>query len=259
MGFEGFIHARRQNFYKFIKSAAGSFTINNNFIHLQACISFLMKSIFKNIQVIELSTVLAGPAVGMFFAELGARVTKIENKLTGGDITRQWKLPTESKSEKVSAYFASVNYGKKSLFLDFNNEKDKQKLYKLIAEADIVISNYKKGDAEKLGMSYKDIKKIKRDIIYGHISGYGINSKRVAYDIVLQAETGFMSMNGDERSGPLKMPVAVIDMMAAHQMKEAILIAIINRLKTGKGAYIKVSVITQARVAIIDSPSKIFW
>ena len=191
----------------------------------------------------------------MFFAELGAKVIKVENKLTGGDVTRQWKLPSESKSEKISAYFASVNYGKKSIFLDFNNKQDKQKLYKLIEYADIVISNYKKGDAEKWGMDYSVLKKIKPDIIYAHISGYGTHSDRVAYDVVLQAESGFMAMNGNKISGPMKMPVAIIDLMAAHQMKEAILVAMINRLKTGKGAFVTVSLYDSAIASLANQGS----
>ena len=77
-----------------------------------------------HLNILELSNVLAGPAVGMFFSELGANVIKIENKQVGGDMTRKWKL-AEEKQEKPSAYFCSVNYGKKHEFLDFNNEKDK--------------------------------------------------------------------------------------------------------------------------------------
>ena len=77
----------------------------------------------NHLNILELSNVLAGPAVGMFFSELGANVVKIENKIAGGDITRKWKLANE-KYEAPSAYFCSVNYGKKHKFLDFNNQKD---------------------------------------------------------------------------------------------------------------------------------------
>ena len=103
-----------------------------------------MNSIFKNLKVIELANVLAGPAAGMFFAELGATVIKIENKSTNGDVTRSWKLPSENPKADSSAYFASVNWNKKSLFLDLKKESDKAVVLDLIKDADIVISNYKK-------------------------------------------------------------------------------------------------------------------
>ena len=214
-----------------------------------------MKSFFKDLKVVELANVLAGPAVGMFFAELGAEVIKIENKLTGGDITRSWKLPVEDKKLKTSAYFASVNWNKKSIFLDLNYKKDKQKVYDLICDADIVITNYKKGDDKKLGMDYATLCKINPKIIYAHISGYGENSNRTAYDLVLQAETGFMFMNGTPTSGPVKMPVAIIDLMAAHQLKEGILLALINKMKTGKGSKVTVSLFDSAIASLANQAS----
>jgi len=214
-----------------------------------------MTKIFKDLKVIELANVLAGPSVGMFFAELGARVIKIENKLTHGDITRGWKLPSEPLDSEISAYFASVNWKKKSIFLDLTNSVDKKKVLKLIADADILISNYKSGDDRKLGVDYKSIKKINPSIIYGHITGFGKDSNRVAYDLVLQAEAGFMSMNGTRESGPLKMPVAFIDLFAAHQMKEAILVGLINKLKTGKGGYYSVSLYDSAVASLANQAS----
>ena len=81
----------------------------------------------ENLNILELSNVLAGPAVGMFFSELGANVIKVENKLSGGDMTRKWKLPSE-KSQNTSAYFSAVNYGKKHVFLDFTNKNDRKTL-----------------------------------------------------------------------------------------------------------------------------------
>lgn len=199
-----------------------------------------MDKVFKDLKIVELANVLAGPAVGMFFSELGADVLKIENKLNGGDVTRTWKLP-EEKNKKISAYFASVNYNKKSIFLDLTKESEKKKVLKEIKQADIVLVNYKPGDDVKLGMDYASLKKINPGIIYAHITGFGTTTKRTAYDLILQAETGFMSMNGTPESGPVKMPVALIDVLAAHQCKEAILIALLHKSKTKKGAYIHVS------------------
>ena len=108
---------------------------------------------FKELKILELSNVLAGPAVGMFFAEMGASVLKIENKLTDGDITRKWKLPSESEQD-ISAYFSSINYNKKYLMMDYNNQKERSSLENHIKECDIMITNFKNGDAEKFKLTY---------------------------------------------------------------------------------------------------------
>lgn len=181
---------------------------------------------FSQLKVIEIASVLAGPSVGMFFAEHGARVIKIENKLTKGDVTRSWKLPTEPKDATVSAYFSSVNWNKEYVFLDLSRSTDRREVLNLIRDADILIANFKHGDAEKFELDYAQIKRINPRIIYGEINGFGTESDRVAYDLILQAETGFMSMNGTPTSGPVKMPVALIDIMAGHQLKEGILTAL---------------------------------
>ncbi|MBL4592911.1 MAG: CoA transferase, partial [Flavobacteriales bacterium] len=195
----------------------------------------------SNLKVIELASVLAGPDVGMFFAELGAKVIKVENKLLNGDVTRNWKSIDEDKNAKVSAYFSAVNWHKEYLFLNLKNKYDQEKVYDLIKEADIVIANFKPGDDIKLGMDYNTLKNYNSNLIYGEINGYGSNSKRAAYDVVLQAETGFMSMNGNESSGPIKMPIAMIDVLAAHQLKEGLLLALLKKEKTGKGSLVEVS------------------
>ena len=200
----------------------------------------------SNLKVIELASVLAGPDVGMFFSEMGAEVIKIENKLIGGDVTRNWKSPTEDKSATVSAYFSSVNWNKKSLFLNLKDKKDKQQVYALIASADIVITNFKPGDDKKLGMDYQSLKIYNPTLIYGVINGYGSKSDRAAYDVVLQAETGFMFMNGNSNSGPIKMPVALIDVLAAHQLKEGLLLALLKREKENKGSLVEVSLYDSA-------------
>lgn len=195
----------------------------------------------KDLVVLELASVLAGPDVGMFFAELGAKVIKIENSKTNGDVTRTWKLSSENKTANVSAYYSSVNWNKESLFLDLKLENDIAKVHELVKKADIVIANYKKGDDVKLKMDYKTLKKINPTIIYGSINGFGSDDKRVAFDVVLQAETGFMSMNGTPESGPIKLPIALIDIVAAHQLKEGLLVALYNRTKNYKSVFVEVS------------------
>lgn len=201
--------------------------------------------------VVELASVLAGPDVGMFFAELGAKVIKIENKKTAGDVTRKWKTPNEvDNKENISAYFSSVNWNKEHHLLDLTDSQSIQYVYSLIKEATIVIANFKPGDDKKLKIDEKTVRNINPNIIYGEINGYGRADDRVAYDVVLQAETGFMAMNGTPESGPLKMPIALIDVLAAHQLKEGLLVALLNKQKTGKGAFVEVSLYDAALASL---------
>ncbi len=196
---------------------------------------------WQNLKVVELASVLAGPLVGSFFAELGASVIKVENKLLGGDVTRSWKLSSEDPNSKVSAYYAAANFGKESIFLDFTNAADYQTVLDLVQSADIVIQNFKPGDDLKLKLEAKRLLKLNPKLIVGCINGFGKESTRQAFDVVLQAETGFMYMNGTPDSGPVKMPVALIDILAAHHLKEAILIALIERGQNGKGQILHIS------------------
>ncbi|WP_027418378.1 CaiB/BaiF CoA transferase family protein [Crocinitomix catalasitica] len=196
---------------------------------------------FKDLKIIEVASVLAGPSVGLFFAEMGAHVLKVENKKTGGDVTRSWKLPTEDKNNGISAYYASVNTGKDVIFLDLTVQSDLEQLYQEISSAQILIANFKHGAAEKLGLDFATVRKYNSRIIYGEISGFGSESDRVAYDLILQAESGFMSMNGQPDSSPVKMPVALIDILAGHQLKEGILVAM-YRQALGKIQAVKIEV-----------------
>lgn len=210
---------------------------------------------FASLKVVELAGVLAGPSVGMFFAELGASVLKIENKNTGGDVTRSWKLPAENKSSSISAYFSSVNFKKKYFAADFHNSKDIEFVMRQIGDADIVITNFKKGDAEKFGLHYLALKAQNSKLIYGEISGFGEDSDRVAYDLILQAESGFMSMNGTENSGPVKMPVALIDILAGHQLKEGLLVALLKREQSKRGCRVHVSLLDSAISSLANQAS----
>ncbi len=209
----------------------------------------------RDLKVIELAGVLAGPAVGLFFAELGAQVIKVENPNTEGDITRKWKLPSEDPDLPASAYFAAVNWNKQHIFLDYSSNTDLQQIYLLIQEADVLICNWKMNDAIKYQLDHDTIKKINPDIIYGNISGFGENDPRVAYDIVLQAETGWMFMNGVPETQAQKIPIAIVDLFAAHQLKEGILVAYINKLKTGKGSYVSVSLFDAAVASLANQAS----
>ncbi len=198
-------------------------------------------SIFKKLTVIEAANVLAGPAVGMFFAELGATVIKVENLKTGGDTTRHWKLPSEENDSDVSAYFSSVNWGKRSIGIDFSKPEGYAVLLDLVRRADVFLQSFKAGDAQRFKLDYPTLRTVNDRLIYADITAFGEKDERPGFDAVLQAETGFTGMNGTEESGPLKMPVALIDLLLAHQLKEALLIALIERMQSGQGSYNTVS------------------
>jgi len=201
----------------------------------------------KELKVLELASVLAGPGVGQFFAELGAQVTKVENLKTGGDVTRTWKGRDEQTDDR-SAYFCSVNWGKKSVAVDLSSAEGKSIVQKLASKSDVVIASYKPGDAEKLGVSYQQLITNNEQLIYGQITGYGSDSDRVGYDAVIQAESGFIDLNGEKDGEPVKMPVALIDILAAHHLKEGLLLALLKRDRTGEGSLVEVSLI-QAAIA----------
>jgi len=209
---------------------------------------------FSKLIIVDTSTVLAGPSVGTFFAELGATVIKVENA-SSYDVTRTWKLPSEDKNAPISAYFSSVNYGKKYIQLNLKEAHDLKQFKELIKVADILISNFKNGDEEKLGIEDATLRRCNPGLIIGKINGFGKDSDRVAYDLILQAETGFMSMNGTPESGPVKMPVALIDVLAAHHLKEGLLIALLKLKTTGKASTISVSLYDAAVASLVNQAS----
>lgn len=211
-----------------------------------------MNAVFKDLKVVELAGVLAGPSVGYFFAELGAKVIKIENPKTNGDVTRSWKLKTENPKDQGSAYFWSVNAFKEFISLDISLPDHLKKFYDIIKDADILITNFKFGDEEKLKISYPTLSSLNPKLIYASINGFGQNSPRTAYDLILQAESGFMSMNGETNSKALKMPVALIDLLAGHQLKEAILLALLKRYQTNKGCHLSVSLFDSAIASLAN-------
>jgi len=207
--------------------------------------------IFDGLKVIEFASVLAGPAVGMFFAELGAEVVKIENLKSSGDITRTWKHKSENKLNEKSAYYHSVNWNKQVLFFDLTKSEDQLKARRLLESADVMLTNFKFGDAKKFNLDYDELRITNPKLIIAEVKGYD-NNDRLAYDAVLQAESGLMSINGDDSTGPQKLPIAFIDIMAAHQLKEAILIALLQKASTGKGSHVVVSLYRSAIASLAN-------
>ena len=207
----------------------------------------------QELKVIDLSTVLAGPSVGTFFAELGARVLKIEHPVHG-DITNTWRLHSEIDQTALSAYYASVNYQKETLKLDLRRAADYQLFINELKDADIILMNFKKGDDSKLKVTAQQLWAHNPGLIIGKISGFGSENDRIAYDLILQAETGFMAMNGTPESGPVKMPVALIDVLAAHQLKEGLLLALYQR-KANQGQVVSVSLYDAAICSLANQAS----
>ncbi len=191
--------------------------------------------------MLELASVLAGPSIGMFLAELGANVIKVENLITDGDVTRKWKLPTESPDTDISGYFSCVNWGKRSLAIDITKCEGLNIIYQLGRTSDIILASYKPGDAEKLMVDYGAFKEMNPRVIYSHITGYGLKNNRAGFDAIIQAESGFTYINGEPHGPPTKMPVALMDVLAAHHLKEAILLGLFQRERTGEGCYIDAS------------------
>jgi len=209
----------------------------------------------NDLLILETAAVLAGPAVGMHFAELGARVVKIENKRSGGDVTRKWKLPVEDPGSPVSAYFSSVNWGKEHLFLDLKDAKDRAAFDALVQRADVLITNHMEKDAAKLGLERDRLRELNPRLVHGHIKGFADQPDRPAFDVVLQAETGYISMTGTDAEHLAKLPIAMIDVLAAHQLKEGLLLALWQRERTGKGAYVEVSLEEAALAGSVNQAS----
>lgn len=207
---------------------------------------------FNDLVVLELASVLAGPSVGQFFAELGATVLKVENPRTRGDVTRYWRLPAEPEDDDRSSYFASCNSGKQSVALNLTTESGRDLLHQLAEQSDIVIASYRPGSPERLGADPETLRTLNPKLLYGHVTGYGPDDPRAGYDAVIQAESGFMHMNGSPDGPPTKMPVALMDVLAAHQLKEALLIGLLRRERTGKGDYFPVSLMQAAVSALVN-------
>ncbi|MBR5981968.1 MAG: CoA transferase, partial [Firmicutes bacterium] len=167
-----------------------------------------MDKILKGIRVIDLSQAYSGPFAAMQLADHGAEVLKVEP--LAGEQTRSWG-PMKNGGSAYNAYF---NRNKKGIALDLKTEEGKEALTRLIAGADVVVENFKAGTFEKLGFSYERLKEIKPDIIYAQLTGFGLTgpqSHLACYDIVAQAESGLMSVNGYPENDPVKVGPAIAD------------------------------------------------
>ena len=190
------------------------------------------------VRVLDLSRVLAGPWAGQMLADYGADVIKVERPGTGDD-TRTWGPPWwGSGDSQVAAYFLCANRGKRSVAIDIASSDGVAQIKKLVADADVLIENYKVGQLAKYGLDASSLQKINPRLVYCSITGYGQEgplSKKAGYDFAVQAEAGLMSITGEKGGEPQKVGVAVTDLMTGVYATTAILAALYERNSTGVG------------------------
>jgi len=197
------------------------------------------------LRVIDASRVLAGPYLAMLLGDLGADVVKIE-KPDGGDQTRGWGPPFVGPPEaRVSAYFVSANRNKRSVALDLKSPAGRKIFRKLVATADVLVENFLPGEWTKLGFRGSNFRRGNPKLVHASITGYGSGPDvdRPAYDVILQAESGLMSLTGFGEGEPVRVGVAVIDFLSALYGLSGVLAALVQRGVTGRGQRVEVSMI----------------
>jgi crotonobetainyl-CoA:carnitine CoA-transferase CaiB-like acyl-CoA transferase len=193
--------------------------------------------------VLDASRVLSGPFCTMQLGDLGADVVKIERP-DGGDQTRGWTPPTYGDSGE-SAYYLSINRNKRSVTLNLASERGREVFRDLAAEADVLVENFRVGKMDEWGLGYDDLSAGNPGLVYCSISGYGQDgpySDRPAYDLLMQAEGGMMSITGEPGRPPVRVGVAIADIVAGMYATQSILAALLDReLSDGGGERIDVS------------------
>ena len=196
----------------------------------------------EGVCILDLSRILAGPYATMVLSDFGADVIKVETP-GGGDGTRQWGPPYAGGE---SAYYLSINRNKRSVTANLKHPQGLEIIHRLAQKADVVIENFRVGQAERLGVGYDALSAIQPGIIYCSISGYGQDGPlkdRPGYDFAIQAQGGIMSISGPEDGPPSKVGVAIVDVMAGMHAATAILAALQYRNQTGEGQHIDISLL----------------
>lgn len=204
----------------------------------------------ENIFVADFSRVLAGPLCTMMLAEAGARVVKIEEPR--GDETRRWGPPFLGD---VASYFLSANRGKESVVLDLKSEGGLESARRLIARADVVVENFKPADRERFGLTPERVSAINPRAILCSIVGFdsdGPDASQPGYDLLAQAAGGLMSITGVPEGDPMKVGVALADVLTAHHAHGGILSALLGREKTGRGEAIEVSLVGSTVYSLVN-------
>lgn len=195
----------------------------------------------SEVTVIDATQALVGPFATQILGDMGAEVVKIEQP-EYGDLTRHF---TPEYGE-LSAYFVSLNRNKRSITLDLTTEDGQGVFHDLLAEADVFIQNFSPGKANEFAADHDTVSDLNEDLVYCDISGYGQNSPyndRKAFDIVLQGESGMMSVTGTEDGEPVRVGVSICDISAAMTATYSILTALYHRERAGGGQYIDISLL----------------
>ena len=207
-----------------------------------------MTAPLHGIKVIELARILAGPWAGQTLADLGADVIKVE--APEGDDTRRWGPPfIDRDGDRSAAYFHATNRGKRSITCDFRTAEGQDVVRKLIADADVVIENFKVGGLAKYGLDWPSLQAINPRLIYCSITGFGQTgpyAHRAGYDFIIQGMAGVMSVTGDKGGQPQKVGVAVTDVFTGVYAATAILAALVQRGVTGRGQQIDMALMDVA-------------
>lgn len=210
-----------------------------------------------SLKVIDASQILAGPYCTMLLADMGADVIKVE-KPNGGDDTRRMGPPFINGE---SAAFLAMNRNKRSVVLNLKSQDGVDAMKRLVAEADVFIENYRSGAMDRAGLGYDALSELNPGLIYCSISGFGRTgpyAERAGFDLVAQGMSGVMSFTGIPGSPPVKVGVPMADLNAGLYASYGILTAYINRLKTGAGQYLEVSIL-EAALAYTVWESSSYW
>lgn len=212
-----------------------------------------MPGALSKIRVLDLSRVLAGPWAGQILADLGAEVIKVERPGSGDD-TRHWGPPyikdAEGNDSRDAAYFQCANRNKQSLTLDFTQPEGQRLVRELAAQCDVLLENFKVGGLKAYGLDYESLKAVNPRLIYCSITGFGQNgpyAKRAGYDFMIQGLGGLMSLtgksDGEDGAGPMKVGVALTDILTGLYATIGVLAALNAREQTGQGQYIDVALL----------------
>ncbi|ESW61903.1 MAG: CoA transferase [Rhodobacter sp. CACIA14H1] len=207
-----------------------------------------MPAPLAGIKVIELARILAGPWAGQTLADLGADVIKVE--APEGDDTRRWGPPfVERDGDRSAAYFHATNRGKRSITCDFRTPEGQEVVRRLVADADVVIENFKVGGLAKYGLDWPSLQAVNPRLVYCSITGFGQTgpyAHRAGYDFIIQGMAGLMSVTGEPDGQPQKVGVAVTDVFTGVYAATAILAALVQRGVTGKGQQIDMALMDVA-------------
>lgn len=203
----------------------------------------------KGVTILDLTHVLAGPFASMTMADLGAHVIKVERPGTGDD-TRSFPPIKDGES----AYFAAINHGKQSIALNLKADEDRAIFERLLARADVVLENYRPGTMEKLGYGWDDLHPRYPHLIYGAVSGFGHTgpeAQKPAYDMVVQARGGVMSITGEADRDPVRVGASIGDIVAGMYLVQGVMGALMVRDQTGKGQKVDVAML-DSQLAILE-------